>query len=159
MTTNDGFLFQRLHEGVLEFVRAEVATLSIGTDLQRVGEFRQDCALRAVDSPEGFVVDCRRATSLFVRCVRLDRLGLVNYGCTHGLVHFAVNRRLTFETVDLMTERDDVRFHLVVGCGVLSRNGALGVAVRIEKRLRGVPCFCALLAQFENLGHTDTSMV
>ena len=71
--------------------------------------------------------------------------------------HLAVDCRLTFQSIDIMAEVDHFGFHLVVGSGIFSGYGAVGVAVGIEKRLRGIPGFCALVAQFKNLVHNQSS--
>ena len=46
----------------------------------------------------------------------------------------------------------------IIGLRVFRGNGTVFVTVRIQKHLCGIPGLCALLAQFKNLIHTNTSI-
>lgn len=127
---------QGVDQALFIFVRDKVAAISVCADLQYVLDIVVIALADVV--PEGLLVSCGCSAGLILRLV-LDA-GLSGERNRSRSAHHLINLLLTLQTLDILGEVGDFLFHLVVGCGILRRNHAAVLRVRVQKCLSGLPC-------------------
>ena len=130
-------------ELVFEFVRYQIATISIGACTQGVLYINEVLMADAV--PESLTIGIRRAAFLFcsiLACAREFR-----NRCSSGLGKLGVELLLAFQAVDFLAEIYYIRFHLVVASRIFCRDHAVLITDGIQKILGGIPQILAFLTQ------------
>ncbi|MPM21475.1 hypothetical protein SDC9_67919 [bioreactor metagenome] len=79
--------------------------------------------------------------------------GFAGKRAAQRLGQLTVERFLLFQTVDFLTECNDISFHFVIGDGIFGGDQAVRTALCVEESLRRFPCLVPLLAQFKNFTH------
>ena len=139
---------QALHQGALEFVRDEVATLRIHAFLQSVFHLRSHGILMTGGVPERLLIGVRGTASLGIH--RLGGRRLLCDGGVHRAGQLGVHRLQTLHAANLLAEVGDVVFHAGVNGIVLFRQEAVGIAVGLQKRLGSRQLLGTLVAKFDN---------
>ena len=146
--THDVFLLQRLHKGMLEFIRDKITALGIHALLQGVLHFRRDGILAAGLVPECRAVFVGRASRLFV-CLG-NRSRLLGKGRRERTGQFRVHCFKAFHAADFLAEVGDVVFHRGVDGVVLLREKAVGRAVGFQKGSGCRQLLRPLVSQFDD---------
>ena len=142
---HDVLLRQGLNQAAVILLGHEVAAIGIHAFLQNVADLTE---VGAQGGQHSLAVFVRRTPGLDLRL--LSGGGLGSEGRTHRLAEFRIQRLLAFQTCDFLAEIGDVLLHAGISGIVLGGQGALLGAVGFQKRLGGIPCGVALLAQFLN---------
>nr|DAG38648.1 MAG TPA: hypothetical protein [Caudoviricetes sp.] len=139
---------QSLHQSALILIRNEVAALGVGANLQGVEYGIVGIAITH-HVPE--------VVAVLVGCTA----GLVGHGLFRtgskrlagGRIQFTLKALSAFLAVDGSAKAVDVLFHTLISSGVFGIHHAVFVGVLVQKSLRLVPQFAALLAEFSSLTH------
>lgn len=130
-------------ELVFEFVRYQIATISIGACTQGVLYINEVLMADAV--PESLTIGIRRTAFLF--CSILACAREFSNRCSSGLGKLGVELLLAFQAVDFFAEIYYIRFHLVVASRIFCRDHAIFITDGIQKILGGIPEVLAFLTQ------------
>ena len=130
-------------ELVFEFVRYQIATISIGACTQGVLYINEVLMADAV--PESLTIGIGRTASLFCSILACAR----EFSNRHRgrLGQLGIELLLAFQAVDFFAEVHHIRFHLVVASRIFCRDHAVFITDGIQKILGGIPQILAFLTQ------------
>ena len=142
--TAEEVLFLKLvDELVFEFVRHQIAAISIGACTQCV--LYIDEVLMADAVPESLTIGIGRTAFLFRHFIACSRNFSNRHRCRLG--QLGIKLLLAFQAVDFLAEIYYIRFHLVVANRVFRRHHAVLITDGIQKILGGIPEVLAFLTQ------------
>ena len=144
--TQDVLLTEDIDEALVVFLRHEITAACIRAFLQDVLDLPEVRAQRL--EHRGVVSITRPARLLFAqRCAR--HIG----DCRHRrFCKFRIENRLPLHTLDILAERENLVFHLLVCLGILRRKTAF-LRVFIQERLCLLPKSRTLFTHCQNLIH------
>ena len=132
-----------IDELVFEFVRHQIAAISIGACTQCV--LYIDEVLMADAVPESLTIGIGRTAFLFCSILTCAREFSNRHRCRLG--QLGIELLLAFQAVDFLAEIYYIRFHLVVASRVFCRDHAVFITDGIQKILGGIPQILAFLTQ------------
>ena len=149
--TQDVLLAEYVNEALVVFLRHEIAAAGIRAFLQDVLDLSEIRAQRL--EHRGTVGVTRPARLLFAqRCAR--HIG----DCRRRrLCKLCIENRLPLHTLDVLAERENLVFHLLVCFGILRREMPV-LRVFIQERLRLLPESRTLFTHCQNLIHVISSL-